>query len=341
MEQVKLLSMTVVLTLLVWVSADSLVNESASLPAAFELVPPGTDPTMRVSVADDAPSFEVQVIGPRKVIDALRAEALLRIRLTAPERPTGEVTLLLDRQDVRESLASLSSEFSKLSVTGIRPERLPAVVDHLVKRDAAVVMKNLTRAYEVQPQVSPSRVSVTLRESELSRFNNAESLHIDISAEFERLLGDRAEGVSLTLPVSLDSGRFGPDASISPAKVDVTATLQTQRTTARISTVPILLAVSFANLERAVRPVGRDGAAMPLVTQRITVTGRTEYIRRLQQGETRAFGIIQLKQGDLDRLGELKLVTPEYRLPEGVSLAKPPPPIEFKLVPAGAELPEE
>lgn len=336
MEQVKLLSMTVVLTLLVWVSADSLVNESVSLPATFELVPPGTDPTMRVAVADDAPSFEIQVSGPRKVIDALRAETPLHIRLTAPEQPTGPATLALDRIAVRESLSAISSEFGKLSVAGTTPDRLPAVVDHLVTKEAAVVMRNLTRAYEVQPQISPSRVSVTLRESKLKELGSGESLQIDIGAEFERLLGERADGVAVTTPVSLDSGRFGPDASISPSTVEVTATAQAQRTTARISTVPILLAVSFANLERAVRPVSRDGTPMALVTQSIAVTGRTEQIRRLQQGETRAYGIIQLKQGDLDRLGELKLVTPEIRLPEGLTLEEPPAPIEFKLLPAAA-----
>ena len=100
--------------------------------------------------------------------------------------------------------------------------------------------------------------------------------------------------------------------------------------------MPILLAVSFANLERALRPVGRDGAPLALMTQTITVSGRQEHIRRLQQGETRAYGVIHLKQEDLEQVGELNLVTPEYQLPEGVSLAEMPPPVEFKLVAAAA-----
>ena len=241
--------------------------------------------------------------------------------------------MVLDRRDVREALAAQSSEFGKLSVTAINPARLPTVIDHMVRRDVAVVMKNLTRSYDVEPQLSQSRVSVTMRESELARLPSGEALQIDIGSEVERLLADRAGGVSTKVPVSLDAGRFGPDSSLTPNSVEVTATVQAQRTTAQISTVPILLAVSFANLERALRPVGRDGTPLALMTQTITVSGRTEYIRRLQQGETRAYGVIHLKQEDLDRVGELNLVTPEYRLPDGVSLAETPSPIEFKLVP--------
>jgi len=332
MEQVRLLSMTTVLTLLVWASADSLVNESATLPVVFELVPPASAPTMRVALSDSAPSYDIEVSGPRNVIDKLKGDLPLRIRITAPERTTGEATIALDRRDARDALAAQNSDFSKLTVTGIVPERLPCVIDHMVRRDVAIVMNDLNRNYEVEPQLSQSRVSVTMRESELAKRPSGEALQIDISSDLERLLSDRAGGVSTEVPISLDAGRFGPDATLSPPSVTVTATVQAQRTTAQISTVPILLAVSFANLERNLRPVGRDGEPLALMTQTITVSGRPENVRRLQQGETRAYGVIHLKQEDLDRVGKLNLVTPEYRLPEGISLAETPPPIEFKLV---------
>ena len=47
---------------------------------------------------------------------------------------------------------------------------------------------------------------------------------------------------------------------------------------------------------------------------------------------TRAYGIIQLKEDDLEQLGILKLMTPEYHLPRGIELAEEPSPIEFKLI---------
>jgi hypothetical protein len=53
---------------------------------------------------------------------------------------------------------------------------------------------------------------------------------------------------------------------------------------------------------------------------------------RLVRGETRAHGIIQLKEDDLQQMGVLKLAIPEYHLPKGLDLAAEPPPIEFQLI---------
>ncbi len=333
MEQIRLLSTTAVLTLLVWASADSLVNETASVPVAFDLVPPSANRAMLVAVADEAPSFELKISGPHKVIGELRGRGPLRIPLTVAELPTGATTIALNRQDIRHSLAALGTEFSKLSVLSIMPDRLPVIVDHMVKQDAVVVLKNLTLSYDVAPQLSQSRVAVTMRESELSRLPAGQTLQIDITSDVERLLASTEGGVNTSVQVQLDAARyFGPGASVVPRGVGVLATVKAQRATAEISTVPILLAVSFSNLERPLRPVGRDGSPLPLMTQTILVSGREENVRRLQNGETRAYGVIHLKQGDLEGTGELKLVTPDYRLPEGISLARTPLPIEFKLV---------
>ena len=40
MEQVKLLSMTTMLTVLIWAGADSLVNETAMIRVSIDLMPP-------------------------------------------------------------------------------------------------------------------------------------------------------------------------------------------------------------------------------------------------------------------------------------------------------------
>ena len=98
--------------------------------------------------------------------------------------------------------------------------------------------------------------------------------------------------------------------------------------------MPILLAVSFANLEKPYRPVTRDGAPLELEARTITVTGPSEEVAKLVRGDTRAYGIIRLKEVDLEELGVVKLTTPEYHLPPGVELAEPPQPVEFKLIDA-------
>ena len=53
---------------------------------------------------------------------------------------------------------------------------------------------------------------------------------------------------------------------------------------------------------------------------------------RLVRGETRAYGVIQLKEDDLQQMGVLKLAVPEYHLPKGIDLAAEPPSIEFQLI---------
>jgi len=79
--------------------------------------------------------------------------------------------------------------------------------------------------------------------------------------------------------------------------------------------------------------VARDGSPLSLVTQTVTVSGATEDVQRLVRGETRAYGVIQLKEDDLQQMGVLKVATPEYHLPKGVELAEEPSPIEFQLIP--------
>lgn len=336
MEQVKLLSMTVVLTVLVWASADSLVNETVNVPVSFEVLPVRNNPDMLVALDTENNSYELQVSGPRSLVSALQAQPSLRLRLRIEDGPTGPATVRLDRERVREALAGLSREFRKLAVVSIQPETLPVKIDHMVTHEVEVVAKRLTLPYEVEPQLDRSRVDVTLRQTEYEKLTEDQPLQIPIGSDIERQLKDKPAGKSVTVAITLDAQRLGPGARINPPIINVTATVQAQRVTAQIPTVPILLAMSFANLERPLRPVTRDGTPLSLVTQTITVTGLRSDVAKLQRRETRAYGVIQLKQEDLESLGVLKLVTPDYLLPDGVTLAVEPSPIEFKLIRASS-----
>lgn len=332
MEQVKLLSMAAVLTVLVWASADSLVNETVTVGVSFDVLPAQGSPDMLVEPDTEDNTFDLQVSGPRKLVTALQGQASLRLRLRVDDRPTGPATLRLDRETLRQALAGLSRDFRKLAVVSVQPDTLPVRIDHRVTHEVDVVAQKLSLPYEVEPQLSPSRVTVTLRETEYDRLTADQPLQIGIGTEIERQLADKPAGKSVTVPVPLDARRFGPGATVSPPVVNATATVQAQRVTAQIPTVPILLAMSFANLQKPLRPVTRDGTPLSLVTQTITVSGLRSDVTRLQRRETRAYGVIQLKQEDLEALNVLKLVTPDYLLPAGIELAQEPAPIEFKLI---------
>jgi hypothetical protein len=171
-----------------------------------------------------------------------------------------------------------------------------------------------------------------MRESVWTQLTAGQDLQLDITDDVERLLKERPPGERVTVRVPLDARRFGAGAELNPAGVNVTATVKAHRRTAVIPTVPILVAVSFANLERPYQAVSREGTPLTLVTQSVTVVGPIEDVNRLERGATRIYGVIHLKQQDLEQINVLRVMTPDYYLPPGVSIAEPTAPIEFKLV---------
>lgn len=335
MEQVKLLSITVVLTGLIWAGADSLVNEQVTLSLPVDVAPAPGAPDLIVELEQPGDLYEVVVSGPRKLVEDL-TQRFQRARLRIADRPTGKAAVTLDRVMVKQALAEQWKDFRKLTVLSVQPNSLPLKIDHWVTRDVDVVLRRFGLSYDVEPQVQPTTVSVRMRESVLAQMATGQAMQIDIAADVERLLKERPAGESVTLPVQLDARRFGASAELTPASVEVTATVKAQRRTAVIPTVPILVAVSFANLEKPYSAVSRDGSPLTLVTQAITVTGPIEEVSRLERGATRVYGIIHLKQEDLERADSLRLMTPDYHLPQGIVLTETPAPIEFKLVPIAA-----
>jgi len=331
-EQAKLLSTTVVLTLLIWWSADSLVSESVTVGVTFDARPPAGSQDILVAVEGEVSLYQLEVSGPRKIIEEVHAKAPLRVRLRITDRPTGSHSIPLDRAAVKQAITDQWHDFRKVSVLSTEPSLLPVVVDHMITREVEIVARRLGLAFDVEPQLQRTTATVRMRESFLNTLSPGQALQIPIGPDLERILKEQPPGKSVTVPVPLDIRRFGPDATITPNSVEVTATVGAQRATAQIPTVPILFAMSSGNLERRCRAVTRDGDPLPLITQTITVTGQHDEVAKLQQGDTRAYGVIQLKEEDLETLGTLKLVTPEYRLPKGIDLANEPTPIEFKLI---------
>jgi len=336
MRQFRLLSVTAVLTLLIWISADSLVNESATLRVTFEWVPANPASGMVVRSEEGIERLDVEAIGPRRIVEAAQARGKLHVRLVVQDLPTGPSVLSIDRGQVRRELAELWSGFSNLTITSVKPDAIPILADHFVQRTITLEAKKLTLGFEVEPQLQKKTATLKMRESYFAANPESQAGVLDVGPDLERLLKDQVPGKSVTLRVPLDARKFGPDAELSPPSVEATATLKAQRVTETIPTVPIFVAVSFSNFGRPLQAVNRDGAPLSLVTQTVQVTGLAEDVAKLVRGETRAYGIVQLKEDDIQALGAVKLATPEFHLPKGIELAQAPTPIEFKLV-AGAE----
>jgi hypothetical protein len=331
MEQAKLLSITIVLTGLIWAGADSLVNERVTLNLPMEVAPAPGLADLIVDLNQPGELYEIVVSGPRKLVDDLGAR-IQRIRLRVPDRTPGKAVLNLDRATVKQALTVQWKEFRKLTVLSVQPSNLAINVDRWISRDIEIAIRRLSLAYEVEPQAEPSAATVRIRESVWTQLTAGQDLQLDITDDVERLLKERPPGERVTVRVPLDARRFGSGAELNPAGVEVTAVVKARRKTAVIPTVPILVAVSFANLERPYQAVSRDGTPLTLVTQSVSVVGPIEDINRLERGATRIYGVIHLKQQDLEQVNVLRIMTPDYYLPPGVSIAEPTAPIEFKLV---------
>jgi hypothetical protein len=326
MEQIKLLGMTAILTALIWAAADSLVNETITVGMSFSLAPEAGHAGLLVELDGDPPSFQIELSGPHEVIAQIEAAAPLSVRLTIPEGPMGATAIPLLKM-----LEEQWRAYPKVSVLSVKPAKLDVVRDHMIEREFRLARKPLTLAYEFEPQLERNAVSLRLRESRFEKLvASGRSQRIEVDPE--PLLRDKTPGESVTVPVTLtlDPTVFGDDARIIPNVVQVTATLKARRRTAEIGTVPVLLAVSFANFGKPVRAVAPDGST-PLVTRKITVAGPTEAVDRLLSGE-RPVGIIRLKAEDLEDFGVQRSFRPEFHLPVGIELAEEPEPVAFMLV---------
>ena len=275
MEQAKLLSMTVILAVLVWAAADSLVNETTTMGITLEVVPAAPGSTMLVEITDPpGGTFVLEISGPRRAIEAVKTQAPLRGRIRIPDQPTGLVTLTLDRDSLKRDISEQVAELRSLTLVSVQPASVELRADRMTERDLALVLGRLALGYDVEPQLERATSRIRLRESRLRELAPHGNLPpMDISADVDRLFREQPPGESKTISVALSAQDYGPGAELNPRVVDVTATVRSQRVEAEIPAVPVLLAVSFPNLERSYRPVARDGTALDIVAPTVRVRG--------------------------------------------------------------------
>lgn len=328
MEHLKLLSITLVLTVLIWITADSLVNETATVGVEFSVVPAPGNPDMVVTSTERSLSHQVQLSGPRKVIAQVQAASPLAVRIQVPDKPTGDGSI-----DLKIAMENQWKEYPKLNVLSVVPPELLIKVDHMVTRELRLEVKEqLALQYDVRPQLDRSTILLRMPESHFADFQ-ASGRPLRVSVDPERVLEEQPRGQAVEVPLTLVPSEWGfpEEAALLPATVTVSATVKADRVTREIGTVPILLATSFANFGTPLRAVPPDGGI--LVTRTITVTGPARLVERMIRGE-RPVGIVRLKEEHLERPGVQQSFIPEFHLPPGVELAQDPQPVVFTLSPA-------
>jgi len=327
MEQVKLLSTTVLLTLLIWVGADQLLTVTAIVDVALSVAPASAESTMIVDVAGPSPALvKVHVSGPRRVVAEVEDVDAIHVTLPVDERATSERATL---GNLAELLQNQPRSLKNLTIEAVEPPTLGIVVDQrTTQRVALAVRQPLQLTYDVPPKLDPSYIVVKMSLLRFRRMGDqARQIEIDVESNLKGKPRDEPLSIKLPIPIT----RFGDGAEASPDTVQVVATLSAaQQRRMTVPTVPIRLAPGFAAFDRPIRAELPGGSAF--VTRTIEVTGDDDALDRLDLDNTGIYGVIPLTESDYERLGQLLVKMPDFILPPGIELYRDPEPVQFQLM---------
>ncbi len=328
MEQIKLISVTAVLTLLIWTMAHQLVSETTELDVTIYAQPVGDT---GMTVETDPPGldrFRLTVTGPKRIVDQIkdevRAGQLPPLRIPVRDRAGGRYPV-----DVGEALAAYREQLRGLQIDRVSPPEVTVVIDHLQTVTMPVHVEPGLLDFDVPPQAEPQEVQVTISETALARL-----AHRRVPLSGDELFRNRPEGEQEISGVVLPTRLDGVEVRTEPATVTVRATLRKQSKTGTIPAVPVNVQASIENLNRF-EIEARDEPTP--ITRAITVQGPPADVDSLVDGRTTVTGRIVLT-GDLAALGgRVVELHPVFDLPAGVRLAAPVPPIELSLRPRNSQ----
>lgn len=328
MAQAKLLSMTVGLTLLIWVSADQLLQESQELSIRIKLVSAGTS-GMSVAPATVRPEpFRVKVVGRKRIIARYTSGDAVNVTIQVSERPTG-----VHKLELQDELRTIP-KFQGLTVEEVQPPQMDIMVDHEITVPMPVRIDPGRLAFVSPPAVNPSQVAVTMSEAKLRGMEGQQpgippdACYVTVYAE--RFLTDFPEGELFSQEVPLDPRVAGVEVRVQPGKVRLEAKLQKRWRQVTIQAVPIRFEASPSIFNRYFID-RRDN--LTLLTQSITVRGPAEVIAQIESGAIKIHGVIALTWPDADSVGSFRHATPLLQLPPGVECVEGPASVEFRLLP--------
>jgi len=325
MAQLKLITMSALLTVLVWVSADQLLTESATLQVTFEPVAAAGESYTVSLPTGRTQNFQIVLSGPPKAIAQLRETPPATVPLPIETRTTGRVSI-----KIIDVLLKNPAQFPGLTAESVAPEYLEVVVDREITVSLPVWVDPGTLDYDVDPSVEPDHVQVTISQR---RFKAVPAEKRRLVLQAKNLLRNKPKGQLLSFPVPLEAKVDGIDVKeVTPARVDLRATVRELRVTDTIPAVPIRVAGSV-DLWNEFRVDLGDRST--LLTQPITVRGPAEIVARLVAGDIKVTGLIALSRHDTLGPGRDRAKRPVFvGLPPGVELADPDTIecIEFRLV---------
>ena len=148
LEQIKLLTTTVLITLLIWATADQSLIGTRELRATIEPVPSSRGDLTVAAAPGTLQPFRIRISGHKEGIERFREDPL-RIQL-AVSRPPGSHTL-----DLVTELRQHAGAFSGVSIESVFPETLNVLVDQTLHQSVPVRVLPCAEP----PLGPPSRIS--------------------------------------------------------------------------------------------------------------------------------------------------------------------------------------
>ena len=319
MQQIRLILMTSILSILIWVVADYSLSATASVRVRLEVIPAGRS-DMTVKAMDiGAEPFEATIIGKKAEIAALKAKEPLRIRIPVQDRAPGTYRLRLV-DELRAAPNDISDK-----VSSINPAELEIEVDHLRTEAMPVVVLPGTLDYEVPPVPSPATVQVSISELE---YRNLDEADRRVVLDPDEVLQTAPRGELQSIAVPLVSLVGGINVQLDPDFVTLRFQLSDQSKIVTVPAVPIKFEASqdiFNAFDVEVEGAGS------ILTQPVTVKGPPEVVDRMLSGDIKIKGVISLT-AEHKLESDSHYGTPRFDLPENVELTAEPERIEFRLI---------
>lgn len=320
-SQLKLLSTTVVLTLLIWVTADELqiVTAPLTLEVRFEPREPGS--TMQVLPIKAPALVKVQVSGTRRAVARAQARDPLPITIQLPDRPSIARTQV---DQLAELLREQPGPLRDLVLQSVQTPSVDVRIDRMMEVNVPVTVRRPTQlSFDTGPVLAPEQVRVRLWETVLKDLGGGVP---PIEVSVDDYLRDQPRDQTFSVAVPITVRGCGPDASCEPSTVRATGKLAPPSVEQRLlNTVAIRACVSFENLRRGIM-VDVEGGG-----QVATLALKVEGTREALETTSSLYGVINLREDDLRNVGQTLEMTPDFILPPGVKLVGPQPKVRLTI----------
>lgn len=323
-ETLETIVFAAILTLVIWLWAE---GESVSVETVGVTVTFTAPEGSRLLIDPRAPqTVNVEVEGATRQLRAFRerfGESTLEHTLKyEPNAP-------LERQVVVERLME-SAGLGQLGVTvrDIQPQTLAVRVERLVDVTLPITVRSSDLNLAGPVQVQPESATVTVPES---RESQAETAKIEVSlgqVDTSELKPD--EPYSTTVNLSVPAGLRTPWTRMTPLTAEVTLTIEDVTETVTLRSVPVYASAPPLLMHRYDINVPEDQQ----VLRDVVLSGPSEVIERIREGETRVIAEFRPSENDL-AAGEATLPL-TLRVPAGVTIESAVPAITITVEPTGA-----